>query len=73
MFLLVVSWAASALIVWSLFVALTRGVMRLRGGEYSRVTDPVRYWISVSLALIGLVLCLALAAVSSAGVLGLIA
>jgi hypothetical protein len=70
--LAVMGWATSALIVWRLCGASKQGIMRLRGGSYTRSGNPNWFWISVVLAIVGLLLCVGIALVSSSVLLGVI-
>ena len=70
--LALVGWASSALIVWRLHEASTQGVMRLRGGTYTRSGNPIWFWVNVVAAIIGLVLCVGIALIGSSMMLRII-
>jgi len=68
--LAVLGRGTSALIVWRLYEASTRGVMHLRGGSYTRRGNPFQFWASYVVVAIALLLCAGLALIASAVLLG---
>lgn len=69
--LFIVAAALAAFLANRLYVGLSRRELNVKGALYSRTTTPIAYWISMSCALIGLLLTFSIVVGIGAGLLGL--
>ena len=70
--LCVVNWAVVGLAVWQIRNAIRERALKIRGATYERKNQPVAFFISFALLIVAVLLCGAIASISTLGLIGII-
>jgi hypothetical protein len=68
--LLIVSGAVGAFMITRVYLLIFRGELNVRGAVYSRASTPIQYWMTLVMALAGVVFTVGIAFIMAVGLTG---